>query len=192
MKFSNLLKGMALALACAGMFALTASAQESTQTSHDQMGMKSGSMANGMSTADEHFVKKAAQGGMAEVELGELAQQKAASPEVKRFAQRMVTDHTKANDELKQVASEKNITLPQSLDAKDEATKKKLSALSGEQFDRAYMNDMVNDHTKDVSEFKQESTSAKDPAIKNFAASTLPTLEDHLKEARQIAPKVTK
>jgi putative membrane protein len=192
MKFSNLFKGMALAFACAGMFALTASAQESRQTSNDQMGMKSGSMANGMSTADEHFVKKAAQGGMAEVELGELAQQKAASPEVKRFAQRMVTDHTKANDELKQVASEKNITLPQSLDAKDEATKKKLSALSGEQFDRAYMNDMVNDHTKDVSEFKQESTSAKDPAIKNFAASTLPTLEDHLKEARQIAPKVTK
>jgi len=153
---------------------------------------KSASSSRSLSAADQNFVKKAAEGGMAEVELGNLAKEKASSPEVKQFGERMVTDHTKANEQLKTLASEKGVTLPTSLDAKDEATKDRLSKLSGERFDRAYMNDMVKDHTKDVSEFKKESAAAKDPDIKSFASQTLPTLEDHLKEARQIAPKERK
>jgi len=104
----------------------------------------------------------------------------------------MVDDHSKANDQLKQLASSKGIEVPTDLSAKDKATKERLSKLSGEQFDKAYMKDMVKDHTQDVSEFKKESTSAKDPDVKNFASQTLPTLEDHLKQARSIAPKENK
>jgi len=126
------------------------------------------------------------------VQVGKLAAQKGQSEEVKKFGQRMVDDHSKANDQLKQLADSKGVTLPAKLDAKDEATKDRLEKLSGEQFDRAYMNDMVKDHTKDVSEFKKESTAAKDPAVKSFASDTLPTLESHLKEARSIAPKERK
>jgi len=90
---------------------------------------------------------------------------------------------------LKQVAAQKNIDVPQQLDAKDKATKARLEKLSGEQFDRAYMKNMVKDHQKDVAEFERMSKMAKDPAIKNFAEQTLPTLKDHLKEAEKIAPK---
>ncbi len=125
---------------------------------------------------------------MAEVALGRLAAEKASSSDVKKFGQRMVDDHSKANDELKQLASQKNVDLPQDLNAKDKATKARLEKLSGEQFDQAYMRDMVKDHKKDVSDFRRESRSAKDPDVKNFAAQTLPTLEDHLKQAESIAP----
>ena len=126
------------------------------------------------------------------MELGKLATEKAASPEVKQFGQRMVDDHGKANDQLKQVASQKGITVPEKLNAKDAATKARLEKLSGKAFDRAYMQDMVADHTKDVSEFRTESKTAKDPDVKSFASQTLPTLKDHLKEAKSIAPKRTK
>ena len=148
-----------------------------------------GNTASGLSSADRTFVKEAAQGGMAEVELGQLAVQKASSPDVKQFGQRMVDDHSKANDQLKQVASEKGVTLPSKLSVKDAATKAKLEKLSGDSFDRAYMKDMVKDHTKDVSAFQKESQNGQDPAVKNFASQTLPTLQDHLNQAQSIAPK---
>lgn len=142
-----------------------------------------------MGNPDHAFLKKAAEGGLAEVELGQLATQKASSEDVKKFGQRMVDDHSKANEQLKQVAAEKNIKVPEKLSAKDQATKARLEKLSGEQFDKAYMRDMVKDHQKDVAEFERESKMAKDPAIKSFAEQTLPTLKDHLKEAERIAPK---
>ena len=126
------------------------------------------------------------------MELGKLATEKASSDDVKKFGQRMVDDHGKANDQLKQLASSKGIEIPNALSAKDKATKSRLEKLSGEQFDKAYMNDMVKDHTQDVSEFKKESTSAKDSDVKSFASQTLPTLEEHLKQAQSIAPKETK
>ena len=112
--------------------------------------------------------------------------------EVKQFGQRMVDDHSKANEKLKQVASDEGVTVPDKLSAKDAATKARLEKLSGKAFDRAYMHDMVLDHTKDVSEFRMESKNAKDPAVKNFATETLPTLESHLKDAKSIAPKAPK
>jgi putative membrane protein len=167
---------------------LSAAAQAGTAGTNESA-TTSGKQSAGMGDTDSTFVKKAAQGGLAEVELGQLATQKASSEEVKKFGQRMVDDHTKANEQLKQVAAEKNIDVPQQLDAKDKATKAHLEKLSGEQFDRAYMKDMVRDHRKDVAEFERESKTAKDPAIKNFAQQTLPTLKDHLKEAEKIAPK---
>jgi len=160
------------------------------QTSNDKMSSASaGTSTAKLAPADRQFIKKAAAGGLAEVELGKLASEKAESPDVKQFGQRMVDDHTKANDQLKQVASEKGVTVPEKLNAKDAATKARLEKLSGKAFDRAYMSDMVTDHTKDVSEFRMESKNAKDPDVKNFASQTLPTLKDHLKEAKSIAPK---
>jgi len=185
-----------LAGAVIGLMSLGAAAQSSDKAAgSSQDSSKSASSASAssqLSAADQTFVKKAAQGGMAEVELGKLATQKASSEDVKKFGQRMVDDHTKANDQLKQIAGNKGVTLPTDLDSKDQALKDRLSKLDGEKFDQAYMKNMVRDHTKDVSEFRKESTSGKDSDLKSFASQTLPTLEDHLKEAKNIAPKQDK
>jgi putative membrane protein len=163
------------------------------------MAQSSGKMANEnegaskkLALADRQFIRSEAEGGLAEIELGKLATEKAASPEVKQFGQRMVDDHTKANDQLKQVASEKGVTIPEKLSPKDAATKARLEKLSGKAFDRAFMQVMVADHVKAVNEFRTESKNAKDPDVKNFASQTLPTLEDHLKQAKSIAPKTGK
>lgn len=135
-------------------------------------------------TGDQHFVTEAAKGGIAEVSLGQLAEQKASSDEVKNFAKRMVTDHSKANDELKSIAQNKNITLPTQPDPKEKAAQERLSKLSGDSFDRAYMQHMLQDHRKDVNEFRMESKSGRDSDVKAWAAKTLPTLEEHLKQAQ--------
>ena len=139
-------------------------------------------------SADKKFVREAAQGNLAEIELGQLAEQKASSPEVKKFAERMVQDHTKANDQLKEIARNKGISLPDSPAVKDKLTKDRLSKTNGEKFDREYMSDMVKDHEKDVSAFKHESQSGSDTDVKSFASKTLPKLQDHLREAQQLAP----
>lgn len=190
------IRNTVLAGAVIGLMSLGAAAQSSDKAAgSSQDSSKSASSASGssqLSAADQTFVKKAAQGGMAEVELGKLATQKASSEDVKKFGQRMVDDHTKANDQLKQIAGTKGVTLPTELDSKDQALKDRLSKLDGEKFDQAYMKNMVRDHTKDVSEFRKESTSGKDSDLKSFASQTLPTLEDHLKEAKNIAPKQDK
>jgi putative membrane protein len=145
------------------------------------------------SGADSTFVKEAAMGGLAEVELGRLATQKASSTDVKQFGQRMVDDHSKANDQLKPIAQQKNIPVPTQLTGKEKSAYDRLSKLSGEQFDRAYVQMMLEDHRKDVAEFKKESTSGKDSEVKSFAAQALPTLEEHLKMVQSIAatPRAT-
>jgi putative membrane protein len=143
-----------------------------------------------MKTADNTFATKAAVGGLAEVQLATLAKDHAASADVKSFAQRMYDDHSKANDELKQLASTKGITLPTSLDAKHQATYDRLSKLNGAEFDKAYMKDMVADHREDVSEFRKESNSGSDPELKAWAAKTLPTLQEHLNMAESTNAKV--
>ena len=135
---------------------------------------------------DKKFAKNAAMGGLEEVELGKLATQKASSDAVKQFGQKMIDDHTKANDELKEVAQKDSLDLPQTLDSKHQAKVDKLSKLSGPAFDKAYAKDMVKDHEKDVSEFKNEAQNGTDPNIKQFASSTLPTLEQHLSMAKDL------
>ena len=139
-----------------------------------------------VSEADQRFMDKAALGNMAEVDLGKLAEQNAQSQEVKSFGERMVTDHTKADDQLKQVAAEQGVTLPAGLNSEFEATRARLAKLQGAAFDKAYMKDMVTDHKKDVAEFERESKMADDPALKNWASQTLPTLQSHLQEAEKI------
>jgi putative membrane protein len=148
-------------------------------------------MTNGnLSAADRTFAMKAAQGGMAEVKLGELAKDHAQSQAVKDFGQKMIDDHTKANDELKSLAAQKNITLPTSIDAKDQATYDRLSKLNGAAFDKAYMKDMVADHRKDVAEFHKEANSGKDPDLKSWAGKTVTTLEGHLSMAESTEKQV--
>lgn len=142
-----------------------------------------------ISTADRKFAMEAAQGGMAEVQLGQLAKDKASSDAVKQFGQKMVDDHTKANDKLKSIAEQSGITLPTTIDAKDHADMDRLSKLSGESFDRAYMDHMVKDHKKDVAAFQREANSGKDANLKQFAADTLPALQEHLRMAQDTAGK---
>jgi len=150
-------------------------------------GSQTGSQAEGSKSAanaDHAFVMEAAMGGMAEVELGQLAKDKAQSDQVKQFGERMVTDHGKANDELKTLAQRKNIALPTDMGAKHKATRDRLAKLSGAAFDKAYMQEMLTDHKKDVSDFQKESRTGKDPDVKAWAAKTLPTLEEHLQLAQ--------
>jgi putative membrane protein len=124
------------------------------------------------------FVKKAALGGMTEVETSKLAASKAEDPQVRSFAQKMVTDHTKANDELKSLAKKKGWTLPTSLDAEHKAIVQKLSAKSGADFDAAYSKQMMQDHEKTVALFKG-ATQSSDADLAQWAEKTLPTLEKH-------------
>jgi len=160
--------------------------------SMSKSGSSSMSSSKKMSSADSAFAKKAAMGGMEEVQLGQLAAQKASDPDVKSFGQRMVDDHTKANSQLMQIASQKGMTLPTAMSATQQKDMDKLNGLSGAAFDKAYVAMMVKDHKKDVAEFKKESKSGKDSDVKSFASSTLPTLEDHLKMVQDISSRMSK
>ena len=135
---------------------------------------------------DAKFVKDAAVGGMTEVELGKLAQQKASSDGVKQFGQKMIDDHTKAGEELKQVAAKQKINVPESIDSKHQARIDKLSKLSGADFDKAYIKDQLKDHQEDVRAFERESQNGSDPEVKGFAAKTLPTLQEHLSMVKDL------
>ncbi len=132
------------------------------------------------------FMTMAASGGMMEVQLGTLAQQKATNPKVKDFGKMMVDDHTKANEELKALAAQKNITLPQTLSEKHQKHVDDLSAKTGKDFDEAYMDLMTSDHKEDIDEFKEAADDAKDTDIKAFAQKTLPVLQKHLDAAQSI------
>jgi putative membrane protein len=141
---------------------------------------------NKLNASDAKFVTDAASGGMMEVELGKAVADKANSQEVKDFAQRMVTDHSKANDELKALAQQKNVTIPNELDPKHQKMMEKITAMTGADLDKAYIQAMVKDHKKDVAEFQKAANGAKDDDVKAFAAKTLPTLQEHLAMAQNI------
>jgi len=131
--------------------------------------------------ADTNFVSKATLGGMTEVDLGNMANSQASSQRVKQFGNMMVTDHTKANDELRGLTGNMNSTSPMPKEMQD--TKDHLSKLNGTAFDKAYMSHMVSDHRKDIALFEKASKDSKTPAIKDFATRTLPTLKTHLDSA---------
>jgi putative membrane protein len=130
-------------------------------------------------TGDRKFVEKAAAGGMAEVRMGKLAMERATTPEVKAFGKRMVDDHSKANDELKALASKKNLAVPTDITSEDKATYERLAKMSGKDFDKAYIDAMVKDHDEDVQEFKKQSQAGADPDLKAWAGKTLQVLEQH-------------
>lgn len=128
---------------------------------------------------DREFLTKAAQGGLYEVRVAQLALERTRNATVHTFAQKMIDDHSKANDQLKQLASQKGITLPGELCARDQSAFDKLSRMSGSDFDQAYRKAMVKDHDTDVSEFEKEAKSGKDSELRTFAQQTLPTLMEH-------------
>lgn len=136
--------------------------------------------------ADLAFIKKAAEGGMAEIELGKLAQQNAQDPQVKQFGQRMEQNHSNANQSLEAVASQKGVQLPTQLDAQDQKEMDRLSRLHGAQFDQTYMRAMTQDHDKDVKEFKHQAQAARDPDLKNFVQQTLSVIQQHDQMAHDI------
>ena len=176
-------RGHFSALVLTGFVAVSMTAANAQNTSNQHMDTGSQKM---MKSPDAAFAMKAAQGGLAEVQFGQLATQKASNPDVKAFGQRMVDDHTKANDKLKTVAQGENMTFPESLGGKEQAEYTKLQGLSGPSFDREYVKCMVKDHEEDVKEFQKEADSGKDPQIKSFASETLPILQDHLSSIKNI------
>ena len=137
-------------------------------------------------TAERTFLQSASNGGLAEVELGKLAEQRASNADVKNFGARMVKDHTAANKELATLAARKGVSFPTRIDRKDEELRDRLSKLSGPAFDRAYMQEMTADHEHDVAEFHQAAEASSDPDVREFATHSLPTLTSHLEEARRI------
>ena len=142
--------------------------------------------ASSLARGDRRFAEKAMEGGMAEVEAGKVAMDKAQDAQVKAFAKKMVDDHSKANAELTKIASAKGITAPAAVDGGHKRKMDRMASKSGADFDRAYMDEMVDDHQATVRDFRSAAKSAKDPEIKAFASSTLPTLEQHLQEAKTI------
>jgi putative membrane protein len=153
---------------------------------------KAGNATKASATADAHFVMQAAEGGMMEVTKGKLAAQKGSHEGVKQLGQRMVDDHTKANDELKSIASGKNITLPGEPKPPMQAALGKLEKLDGAAFDRAYVDDQVRDHEKTIALFEREAKGGKDAELKAFAEKTLPTLKEHLTMVRDVKSKLAK
>lgn len=147
---------------------------------------KKGTAPMAVGTDDAKFAVAAANGGMAEVELGKLAQQTAANSKVKDFGAMMVSDHTKANNELMALAKSKNITLPTTINADEQKTKDDLSKKTGADFDKAYVSNMIDDHKKDIKDFEDASKNCKDADLKAFAAKTLPTLKMHLDAIQKI------
>lgn len=135
---------------------------------------------------DAEFAVDAAIGGMLEVHLAELAIANGSSSEVKQFAQTMINDHTKANEELKTLAASKGIMLPTALSDEKKRDHDDLSKKAGTEFDKAYCDYMVKDHKKDLDEFKEQAEKGDDPDLKSWAANKVPTLEQHLSMAESL------
>ncbi|HEY1234155.1 MAG TPA: DUF4142 domain-containing protein [Candidatus Binatia bacterium] len=183
MSSSTLVKSAVLVFAMSLPVGLAQAADGTTSSSTKTSSSK-------LSGADSGFIKEAAQGGMMEVELGKVAQDKASNEKVKDFGKRMEQDHSKANDELKKIASDKGVQLPSDLDKKHKSKMDKLTKLSGAEFDRQYMRDMVSDHKDDIKKFQNEADKGKDADLKKFASQTLPTLKEHLQLAESAADAV--
>jgi putative membrane protein len=139
---------------------------------------------------DYKFVTEAAHGSMMEVRLGEIAKQKASNQSVRDFAQRMITDHSKAGDELKQLASNKSAAVPTEMSRKHNSTIESLEKLSGREFDKEYIATMVKDHKKDAKEFEDAVKDVSDPDLKTFAQKTLGVIQEHLRMARELEATV--
>lgn len=141
-------------------------------------------------TSDADFVVKAANGGMAEVELGKIAKQKATSANVKEFASKMVEDHSKINDRLKAVAASLNITIPAAIDKEKQDAVDKLNATAVTDFDKDYMDMMVKAHNNDVDLFQKAAKDISNPDLHSFITEALPTLQAHQKMAKQMDDKL--
>lgn len=193
-------KRLAVALTAAAALAACGSrgTQDADQGRAASPGTEGAQGTSGSTTrSDVDFVKDAVQGGKAEVALGRLAEKQAQSQAVKDFGVMMVRDHSKANADLKPIADKLNVSTADrvggKLDSEHQDLYERLSKMSGPDFDREYMDAMVKDHQKDVSEFQEQANSKNgDSAAKQFASETLPTLEKHLDRAKTIKKELEK
>jgi putative membrane protein len=144
-----------------------------------------------LNQTDRSFIHDAGAGGLAEVDFGKLADQKSQNDSVKHFAQQMIQDHTKANDQLAALAKADGIAVPDTLDPDHRATRARLEKLDGARFDRAYIAGQISDHQKTIALFQQETAAGQDPQLKGFAAETLPTIRGHLKMAQGLETELT-
>jgi putative membrane protein len=136
-----------------------------------------------ISMTDTNFIMAAAQGGMTEVKLGELASTSGKREDVKEFGKMMVKDHTAINEDLKALAAQKGVTPPKSLDAEHQGIVDNMTALKGSEFDDAYIAGMIQIHQKDAKAFKAESAATQDVDIKYFLDKSIPVVESHLQQA---------
>jgi putative membrane protein len=188
-KLDKFISRIAIGFVLTGLFLSVTLTKDSNAGSDDPVDQRSAKAnASSVNPADQQFLRKAAAGDLAEVELGKLAVQKALSNDVKKFGQQMIDDHSKASEHLKQLAGKKGTRLPSNMEAGMQTEKNRLSRFSGDQFDNAYMAQMLKDHKQDVDDFRKESKTTQDREIRGFVTETLPILEDHLKKAETIAP----
>jgi putative membrane protein len=163
----------------------TGTNEDKTKSQNKNFSSVQTSMENTQNTEnpDKDFAMKAAQGGMMEVKLGELAQSKAKTTEGKNFGKHMVDDHSKANDELKAIAQRKNISLSTSLDEETQKKYDEFTKKNADDFDKDYIDFMVKDHKEDISHFEKEASNGQDADLKNWASQKLPVLKHHLEMA---------
>ena len=178
-----------ICIVCAGLLATTAYAQEGGNPaglSPDTPGLETAKpAADHSNTQDKLFVRQAAIGNQAEVELGQLASKKAASQPVRDFAQHMVDDHGKSGDLLRKIGRGANANIPKELDPEHQTVRAKLDKASGKDFDIAYIGSMIQDHQRTANLLQWEITSGQSEALKKYAADTLPDVMEHLEMAQQ-------
>jgi len=180
---------MAFAQAPSGSSMPQQQPQSPQQQQQPMQGTMPDATANGVqqNMSDQAFVSKALEGGMAEVQLGQLAQEKSQSSDVKDFGQKMVQDHTQLGEQMKPIAQQLGVKEPKDLSKKDRQLVAKLQGLSGQQFDDAYIQAMVKDHKQDLKDFKQETEMTQNPAIKQTAQQGTQVISQHLEMIQQIA-----
>jgi putative membrane protein len=176
-------------LAIAVSFLLPATfAQSASETGKQSKGTTDSK--SKLTSGDERFMKEAASGGLMEVQLGKVAAEKGSHQRVKDFGKRMQADHSKANEQLKKIAAKKGVDLPTEPSGEHKSTMDKLTKLSGAEFDREYMDAMVDDHKEDIEKFQTEADKGKDPDVKKFASDHLPVLKKHLELAQSTQKQV--
>jgi putative membrane protein len=163
-------------------FALAASGSTKAESSRESKSK--------LPSGEERFMKEAASGGLMEVELGKVAAEKGSHQRVKEFGKRMQADHSKANAQLKKIASSKGVELPTEPSGEHKSTMDKLTKLSGAEFDLEYMEAMVDDHKEDIEKFQTQADKGKDPEVKKFASESLPILKKHLELAQSTEKQI--
>ena len=178
------------ALVAVGLFAASAALAQTGQPNAPGGSVPQTAPKEALSQQDKHFVTEAAEGGMTEVELSKIAE-KSTNPEIKRFAERMVQDHSAANAELTSIAARLGDELTKTLDTEHQRVRDQLRSLRGKTFDQHYMRVMIDDHDKAVKLFRQEAGSAENAELKLFAQKTLPTIEQHQKMALALSHRLS-
>jgi putative membrane protein len=187
-KIDKLVFRIALGFVLVGLLLAIASTQRTNAGTKESA--SAGKTPSTISSIDQQFVRRVAVNALMDVELGKLATKKALSNDVRKYGEQMVDDHSKASDHLRQLAAKKGMTVAPKLPNSALSTRNRLNRFLGDQFDAAYIDEMLRDHKQDVEDFRRESKLTHDPDIRGFVTETLPILEGHLKIAEAIAPDV--